>query len=134
MSPESIVRSMLTADGVVTGYVGTRIAVGEFVQRPAYPALLLTVVSRRPEPEVAYQRGPQRMRVRVQIDAIAPDLPTVEDVHAAVRACLDFRHRETVEGCFVLSCRLMEGATPPLRNPALGVWSRPADYSLMFYE
>ena len=132
MNAEIIMAALLNVTGV-TALVGNRRAVGQLPQNAGFPAIVYSLISNTPNPNVAYQIGAQRARARFQINPLALTLPEIKSIHAAVRTALDFKHQATVAGKLVVSCRLVSMGIAERDNDA-GVWTQPADYMLEYYE
>lgn len=132
MNPEIIIATLL-GDSSITALVGNRRALLQLPQNSAYPAIVYNVVDGVPQPNVAYQNGPQRAFSRIQINPLAQTVAEIKSIHAAVRNVLDFKHQQTVAGKLVVSCRF-DSLQPMDKDLDANIWTQAADYILTYYE
>jgi hypothetical protein len=132
MNTELVIAALLNVSGV-NALVSTRKAANQLPQGTTYPALVYTVISATPEPNLDYAHDAQLVRARVQINPLAKSIAEVKAIHAAVRAALDFKHYVEASGKTVMSCRVAN-AGPLDKDNESGVWTQPVDYLLRYYE
>lgn len=132
ISAELIIATMLNTPSI-DALVGSRRALVQLPPNTPMPALVYTVIDSRPEPNVAYQFGDQRVQARVQINPLATTIGEVKAIHDAVRAVLDFQHQTIVIGQKIISCRL-DLMGPVDKDSDEGVWTQSYDYLLRFVE
>lgn len=132
MNAEIIVASLLN-QSAITALVGNRRALGQLPQNTAMPALVYNIIDGVPEPNVAYQKGPQLAYARIQINPLALTIPEVKAIHAAIRGAIDFTHQQIIANKKVISCRF-DTIRQIDRDIESGIWTQPADYILRYYE
>jgi len=108
--------------------VGVRIALEQLPQGSAYPALVYRVVSTTSTQRLCAPRP--SASTRLQVNPLAPDMATVNALHAAAAAALQSDTARTPAGVRVVSCRLA-GYGPASKDELTGMWTKPADYILM---
>lgn len=91
MNPELVIAALLNVPGV-TALVGTRKAASQLPQGTTYPAIVYTVVSCVPEPNLDYSNDAQLARARIQVNALARSVPELKSIQSAIRTALDFKH------------------------------------------
>jgi hypothetical protein len=132
MSAELLIPAMLNHSSI-TALIGTRLALERLPTNSVMPACVYTVISDTPQPNVAYQNGQQLSRARIQINPLATTVTAVVQIHTAIRTLLDFKHRTTFSGMLVMSCRV-ETKGMYEKDDETGIWTRPVDYILQYYE
>lgn len=100
----------LAADSTVSGYVGSRIYGDEMPQADSFPALVLTLISRPRQYELAGSTG--FSHPRVQIEAWAATKATAVSILSAVAASLDGA-RFTYGSATVGPCRIVDERDVP---------------------
>lgn len=131
MNPELIIAAMLNQTGI-TALVGNRRALGQLPQNSVFPAIVYQVIDGQPQPSLNYPVDDLAM-ARIQINPLAVTLAEVKNIHAAVRAAIDFKHHQTFAGKKVMSCRF-DSLGPIDRDEEMGIWTQSADYMLRWYE
>jgi len=132
MSAERLIPAMLN-HASISALIGTRLALERIPTNTIMPACVYTIIDDVPAPNVAYQNGNQLTKARVQINALAMTVGEVISINNAIRALLDFKHQATFIGILVMSCRIeMWGAYE--KDDETGIWTRPVDYFLQYYE
>jgi hypothetical protein len=134
MSVEAMLEDMLSSASL-DALFGDRRALNRLPQDTdqTLTCLVYDVITDTPTPNVNFRDGQARARARCRIKVIAPDLDNVMQGHAAVRAVLDFAIGGTYGGHRLLIARKVQGG-PVMRDDSLGVWWRPDDYELAYYE
>lgn len=133
MNPEKLVGAWLASIPTLTALVGGRIALAQLPQGTTYPALVYTVVDALPQPNVDPFNSPQRVRARVQFNALAQNMATVKSIQAVLRTALDFQHQRTIDGKLVVSSRA-DMLGPASKDNEAGVYTQPQDYVIHYYE
>lgn len=131
MNPEIVIAAMLNQTGI-TALVGNRRALGQLPQNSVFPAIVYQVIDGQPQPSLNYPVDDLAM-ARIQINPLAVTLAEVKNIHAAVRAAIDFKHHQTFAGKKVVSCRF-DSLGPIDRDEEMGIWTQSADYMLRWYE
>ena len=131
MNPEIVIAAMLNQTGI-TALVGNRRALGQLPQNSVFPAIVYQVIDGQPQPSLNYPVDDLAM-ARIQINPLAVTLGEVKNIHAAVRAAIDFKHHQTFAGKKVMSCRF-DSLGPIDRDEEMGIWTQSADYMLRWYE
>jgi hypothetical protein len=131
VNPELIIAAMLNQTGI-TALVGNRRALGQLPQNSVFPAIVYQVIDGQPQPSLNYPVDDLAM-ARIQINPLAVTLAEVKNIHAAVRAAIDFKHHQTFAGKKVMSCRF-DSLGPIDRDEEMGIWTQSADYMLRWYE
>ena len=132
MSAELLIPAMLD-HATITALIGNRLALQRLPQNSAMPACVYNVISDNPDPNIDYQSGPQLTKARVQINPLALTVGSIVSIHAAIRSLLDFKHNTTYSGIKVLSSRV-DFKGPYEKDDETGIWTRPVDYILQYYE
>jgi hypothetical protein len=134
----------VSAENVIAALLGVSALNAQFGSRRALvrlpggtdqtqKCLVYAVITDEPTPNVNYADGKARARARVRVTVTAKTVQEVLDAHAAVRAAIDFTHGGTHGGHVVVSCRKAQSG-PMQKDDSLGVWWRPDDYVLAYYE
>jgi hypothetical protein len=131
VNPELIVAAMLN-QSTITALVGARRALARLPQNSKYPGLVYQVIDAEPRPALNYQMD-NMAQARIQINPLAVTLPEVKNIHAVVRAAIDFSHHQQFAGKTVVSCRF-DNLGPTDRDDDAGIWTQSADYILQWYE
>jgi hypothetical protein len=132
MNVEVIVAAFLNHP-TITALVGNRRALYQLPQNSAMPAIVYNIIDNIPQPVVNFSEGPQMARARVQINVLANTIAEVKNIHAAIRARMDFKHHQTVANKLVVSSRI-DIMGPMDRDENTGVFNQPTDYFVMYYE
>ena len=132
MSAELLIPAMLN-HASITALIGTRLALHRLPQNTVMPACVYNVISDNPDPYINYQSGQQITKARVQINALALTVASVVSIHAAIRNLLDYKHNLTYSGIKVMSSRV-DFKGPYEKDDETGIWTRPIDYILQYYE
>ena len=132
MNAELIIASLLS-DASIIALVGNRRALYQLPQNTSYPALVYNLIDGIPQPNVAYQNGPQRAQARIQINPLALTVGEIKSIHSAIRNVLDFKHQQTIAGKLVVSCRF-DSMQPMEKDLDANIWTQSADYILSYYE
>ncbi|MGQ3001293.1 MAG: tail completion protein gp17 [Hydrogenophaga sp.] len=128
MSAETITDALLKAAAPVVSAVDERIALEVLPQGSDYPAIAYQIVS-----DIGVQYLNEKVSesvARVQINPLAKDPGALLVLHAAVRGAMEGSHK-TIAGFRILSCRF-EAFGPPSKDSLTGVWTKPADYILIY--
>ncbi len=133
MNPEALIGAWLPTIPGLVALVGTRIALAQLPQGTTYPALVYTVIDAIPEPTVNPFASPQLVRARVQFNPLGATMSTVKAIQLALRDGIDFTHRQTKGGKFVVSCRA-DMLGPTSKDNEAGVYTQSQDYVLRYYE
>jgi len=131
MNPELVAAALLSQSGI-SSIIGTRLALAQLPQNTGYPALVYTIISAVPKPNVA-ATGSQLAMARIQVNPLAETVAGVKSIHAAIRTALDFKHQQIFANKLVVSCRLGNMGSVEKDNET-GVWTQPVDYMLYYYE
>ena len=131
MSAELITAELLNVAGV-TALVSTRIAFAQLPQNTAYPALVYDVIDDVPVLPINAAAGPQLMRSRVQVTALAKTLAECAAIQVAVLAAMNLKSA-TYAGK-VVSGSYEDIAGPRSRDNELGVWESPKDFIFYWYR
>ena len=132
MSAAMIVSSLLSKPSIMS-LVGRRKALSQLPQNSQYPAIVYSIIDVMPRPNLAFQFGLQRSQARVQLNPVATSISTIQGIHAAIKAELDYVHHVTVAGKLIISCRLVLRG-PVEKDNDTGLWTQPYDYLLHFAE
>lgn len=132
MNAELIIATLLS-DASIVALVGNRRALYQLPQNTAYPAVVYNLIDGIPQPNVAYQNGPQRAQARIQINPLALTVGEIKSIHSAIRNVLDFKHQQTIAGKLVVSCRF-DSMQPIEKDLDSNIWTQSADYILTYYE
>lgn len=130
---EVLVQRWLLASSEVDAVVANRVALELLPQNTQYPAIVFNVISDVPDPWVDYQNGPQLSKARVQFNPLAATAVAVISIAEALRLTLDFKHNVMVGDIKVMSSRL-ESRGAYSRDEATGLWTRPLDYRIEYYQ
>lgn len=128
MSAEVIADALLRAWSPVTAIVAERIALNELPQGTTYPAIAYQVVS-----DIGVQYLNEKVSesfARVQVNPLAADPGALLALHAAVRGAMEGSNK-SIAGFRILSCRF-EAFGPPDKDELTGMWTKPADYILIY--
>lgn len=132
MSAELLIPAMLD-DATILALIGNRLSLERLPQNSTMPACVYQIITNSPVPNVAFQNGLQLTRARVQINPLALTVAGIVAIHDAIKALMNFRHHLTFIGILVMSCRLdVRGMYE--RDDETGIWTRPFDYILQYYE
>ena len=134
MSAENIITAML-ASATLDATFGDRRAL---VRLPAdtdqtQKCLVCSVVYDEPTPNVNYADGKRRARARCRVSVTGKAVQDVLDGQAAVRGVLDFKFSVVHGGHTVLRIRKVSSGEMQ-KDDSLGVWWRPDDYDLIYFE
>ena len=132
MNAELIISTLLS-DASIVALVGNRRALYQLPQNTAYPAVVYNLIDGIPQPNVAYQNGPQRAQARIQINPLALTVGEIKSIHSANRNVLDFKHQQTIAGKLVVSCRF-DSMQPIEKDLDANIFTQSADYILSYYE
>lgn len=133
MSAEYVLEA-LCGHSSFTAVFGTRKALKELPPDTdrAQKCLVYEVITDTPMPNVDHTRS-RRAQARVRITVSGKRLEDVIAGHDAFRTALDFTIGATHAGKRVVIFRKLQSGTPD-RDEALGIWWRPDDYVLAYYE
>lgn len=123
---ESIIQTLLSVPSI-QAVVGPCIALQQLPQNTAYPAIVHQIVSSEPlemlcAPAVTYNS-------RVQINPVAPDMATVNQLHGLIKTALESDAARMVGSRRVISCR-QQGFGPATKDEFTGMWTKSVDYIL----
>lgn len=128
MNTESIVDALLRVFAI-TAVVGQRIALVQLPQGSSYPAIVYAPIM---DDELGQLCGPSgAFKARVQINPLAPSMVTVNAIHALIREAMQSDQTRSVAGKSLRYCRLA-GFGPVSKDDFSGMWTKPADYMLMY--
>lgn len=127
-----LITAALLGDAGVTALVGTRCALAQLPPDTAMPAVVYQIVSDSPEHPINSAAGPQRMRSRAQITALAATPAGVEALLAAVRTACGFKSG-TYAGKAVIAT-LRDIAGPITKDNEAGVWYGSQDFVLHWFD
>lgn len=133
MNPERLIGVWLRSLPALAALVGNRIALAQLPQGTQYPALVFTVVDAVPQPVVDPFNRSQRVRARVQMNALAADMAGVKAIQAVLRTALDFQHQRQIDGKTVVSSRA-DILGPSSKDNEAGVYTQSQDYVIHYYE
>jgi hypothetical protein len=131
VSAELIAAELLNVAGV-TALVGSRRAFAQLPDNTALPALVYDVIDDVPILPINASAGPQLMRSRVQVTAIAATLAECASIQAAVLAAMNLKSA-TYAGK-VLSGSYEDIAGPRQRDAEAGCWLSPKDFIFVWYR
>lgn len=131
MSAELITAELLNVAGV-TALVGTRRAFAQLPPNSTMPALVYDVIGDVPILPINASAGPQLMRSRVQVTALALTLAECAQIQTAVLAAMNLKSA-TYAGK-VVSGTVEDIAGPRTRDNELGVWESPKDFIIIWYR
>ncbi|MBV7427278.1 MULTISPECIES: DUF3168 domain-containing protein [unclassified Acidovorax] len=123
-----IAEALLQAPGI-TALVGDRCALKQLPQGTGLPALVYQVITSNDNPYLDDESGVSVLRL--QINPLAPDMPTVNLIHQAVADALMPVRDQVVAGKRVISVQ-SDGRAGVDQDQLTGAWTRPADYLVKF--
>lgn len=121
------------SDSSIVSLVGRNRAYKQLPQSATFPALVYTIPSCIPRPNVNFRDGSNLMECRVQFNPIAKTLGEVEAIEAALKALIDFKNGTTVGGKLIMSSTL-ELSMDAEKDETSGLWTQPIDYKIWYYE
>lgn len=130
MSDVLLAAALLDRPSIVT-LVGSRRALTQLPQGSEFPAVVYGVES-SPVLPINASAGPQLIRSRVQVTALARTVAEVEAVRAAVKGAISLTSG-VIAGHRVVSV-VPDVETSAQRDDDAGVWFRHSDYVLHWYE
>ena len=132
MSAELLIPAMLN-DATITALIGDRLALNRLPTNTAFPACVYQIISDTPDPFIDYNNGNQPTRARVQINPLAETVGVLIQIQSAIKNLLNFKHSTTYSGILIISCRIeMLGNFE--QDIETGIWTRPIDYFLQYYQ
>ena len=123
-----IAEALLQAPGI-TALVGDRCALKQLPQGTDLPALAYQVFSAIDTPYLDDESGVSVFRL--QVNPLALDMPTVNQIHQAVADAVLPVRDQVVAGKRVIRVQ-SEGRAGVDQDPLTGAWTRPADYLVTF--
>ncbi len=132
MNAEQLVPAML-AGSSIENLIGKRLALERLPTNTTFPACVYQIISDTPAPNIAFQNGQQLTKARVQINALAMTVGEVSSINLAIKTLLNFKLQTWFGDTLVVSSRLeMRGAYE--KDDETGLWTRPVDYFIQYYE
>ena len=131
MSAELIASELLNVAGV-TALVSTRRAMGQLPQNSAMPAVVYDVVDPVPIITMNAASGPQLMRSRIQVTALASLPGGVDQVLTAVMTALNLKSGTYATKTVIAVVRDMR--TQIIKDNDAGVWYASQDFIAHWYE
>jgi hypothetical protein len=131
MSAELIAAELLNVAGV-TALVGTRCAHAQLPDNTALPALVYDVIDDVPILPINASAGPQLMRSRVQVTALAATQPECAAIQAAVLVAMNLK--SDIYAGKRLSGSYEDIAGPRRRDAEAGCWLSPKDFIFVWYR
>ncbi len=123
---ESIIQSLLSVSSI-QAITGPNIALQQLPQACTYPAIVHQIVD---SITVQMLCAPGSTHAsRVQINPIAPDMATVNQLHDLIKTALQSDALRQIGASKVISCR-HQGYGPASKDEFTGMWTKPADYIL----
>lgn len=123
---ESIIQTLLSVPSI-QAVVGENIALEKLPQACTYPAIVHQIVSSELVPMLCAPGNTYTSRV--QINPLAPDMATINQLHELIKAALQTDAPHLVGQVKVISCR-QQGFGPANHDEFTGMWTKPADYIL----
>ncbi|MFI8616486.1 DUF3168 domain-containing protein [Acidovorax sp. NPDC077693] len=127
-SDVEIAEALLQAPGIAA-LVGARCALAQLPQGTQLPALVYQVITSTDTPYLDDQSGVTVFRL--QVNPLAGDVPTVNQIHQAVAAALRDVRDQVVAGKRVIGVEFA-GRAGYDKDDVTGAWTRPADYLVKF--
>ena len=127
-SDSRIAEALLQAPGIAA-LVGDRCTLAELLQGTVLPALVYQTITSNDTPYLPDEPGVTVFRL--QINPVALDVPSVNQIHAAVAAALLPVHDQLVAGKRVIGVE-SAGRAGFSKDELTGAWTRSADYLVKF--
>ena len=132
MSAELLIPAMLN-DASITALIGDRLALNRLPTNSTFPACVYQIISDTPTPFIDYLNGQQLTKARVQFNPLAASVGAVIQIQDAIKALMNFKHSTTYSGILLMSSRVeMLGNFE--QDVESGVWTRPIDYFIQYYQ
>lgn len=123
-----IAEALLQAPGIAA-LVGDRCALRQLPQGTDFPALVYQLITSTDSPYLDDESGVSVFRL--QINPLAMDMPTVNQIHKAVADAVLPVRGQVMAGKRVIRVQ-SEGRAGVDQDPLTGAWTRPADYLVTF--